>query len=251
MINRRRWLRRGLLAAPRRFLQVIAGEDQQPIRGGSGRLEIAERIATADNPLTARVMVNRIWKHHFGYGLVRSIDNFGRTGDAPTHPELLDFLARRFVESGWSVKSMHRLIMLSAAYRLSSDGPDDNFRVDPSNDLYWKFDRQRLDAESIRDAMLMVSGDLDPSVAGAQPFPHPAFWNWTQHKPFEALYETNRRSVYLMVQRTQRQPYLSTFDGADPNVSTAVRTASITPVQALFMTEERDLLPLVNRSSDA
>ena len=105
---------------PRRFLQVIAGEQQPPITSGSGRLHIANWMASADNPLTARVMVNRIWKHHFGAGIVRSTDNFGKMGEAPTHPELLDYLASRFVEGGWSVKSMHRLIVLSAAYQMSS-----------------------------------------------------------------------------------------------------------------------------------
>ena len=114
------------------------------------------------------------------------------------------------------MKAMHRLIMLSAAYQRLSDGPEADAEQDPANDLYWKFNRQRLDAESIRDAMLKVSGDLDSSIGTAHPFPAEATWDWTQHRPFAALYETSQRSVYLMVQRSQRHPYLSMFDGASP-----------------------------------
>jgi hypothetical protein len=179
-------------------------------------------------------MVNRIWQGHFGNGIVATPSDYGKRGKAPTHPELLDYLANRFMESGWSVKAMHRLIMLSEAYQRSSDGPQADTQLDPANDLYWRFNRQRLDAESIRDALLKVSGDLDLSVGTEHPFPPPATWNWTQHRPFAAVYETNQRSIYLMVQRSQRHPYLSAFDGADPNVSTPGRDASVTPLQALF-----------------
>ena len=220
---------------PRRFLQILGGQVLPPECKSSGRSQLADWITDAKNPLTARVMVNRIWEYHFGKGLVATPSDFGKRGRPPTHPELLDYLATRFIESGWSIKAMHRLIMLSRTYQLASDGTAANPKVDPANDLRWKFDRQRLDAESIRDAMLAVSGDLDPAEARAHPFPHPAAWSWTQHRPFQAAYDTNKRSVYLMVQRSQRQPYLSTFDGADPNVSTPERTSSITPLQALFM----------------
>ena len=220
---------------PRHFLQILGGQSLPRDDKSSGRLELAQWIADPKNPLSARVMVNRIWQNHFGRGIVATASDFGRRGKAPTHPELLDYLATRFVESGWSIKAMHRLIMLSRVYQLESDGPPENARIDPGNDLYWRFNRQRLDAESIRDAMLKVSGDLDPTVGTAHPFPPPAVWNWTQHNPFAAVYDTNRRSVYLMVQRSQRHPYLSVFDGADPNVSTAERTSSVTPLQALFV----------------
>jgi len=220
---------------PRRFLQVLGGQPLPVDVKESGRLQLADWIADAKNPLTARVMVNRIWGYHFGKGLVTTPSDFGKRGKPPSHPELLDYLAARFVQGGWSIKAIHRLVMLSATYQLSSDGPEENAKIDLANDLRWKFDRQRLDAESIRDAMLTVSGDLDPREGGVHPFPHPASWDWTQHRPFEALYETNRRSVYLMVQRSQRHPYLSTFDGADPNVSTAQRVTSTTPLQALYM----------------
>jgi hypothetical protein len=220
---------------PRHFLQVLGGQALPRNYPGSGRLQLADWLANPNNPLTARVMVNRIWQYHFGRGIVATPSDFGRRGKPPTHPELLDYLATRFVESNWSVKAIHRLIMLSRTYQLSSDGPMRNAQIDAGNDWYWKFNRQRLDAESIRDAMLKVSGDLDPAIGVAHPFPPPATWDWTQHKPFNAVYETNRRSVYLMVQRSQRHPYLSIFDGSDPNVSTAERTTSITPLQALFM----------------
>jgi hypothetical protein len=220
---------------PRHFLQVLGGQALPRDYPGSGRLQLAEWLADPNDPPTARVMINRIWQHHFGRGIVATPSDFGERGKAPTHPQLLDYLATRFVENSWSVKAMHRLIMLSRTYQLSSDGPIRNAQIDPGNEWYWKFNRQRLDAESIRDAMLEVSGDLDPTLGVAHPFPPPATWDWTQHKPFNALYNTNRRSVYLMVQRSQRHPYLSIFDGPDPNVSTAERTTSITPLQALFM----------------
>ena len=220
---------------PRRFLQILGGQPLPADSKQSGRLQLADWIADPKNPLAARVMVNRIWQNHFGKGLVATPSDFGKRGKPPTHPELLDYLATHFIESGWSVKAVHRVIMLSATYQLSRDGPEENAKIDLANDLRWKFNRQRLDAESIRDAVLVVSGDLDPAEARAHPFPHPATWDWTQHRPFEALYDANNRSVYLMVQRSQRHPYLSNFDGADPNVSTALRAASTTPLQALYM----------------
>ena len=151
---------------PRRFLQVIAGEQQPPITSGSGRLHIANWMASADNPLTARVMVNRIWKHHFGSGIVRSTDNFGKMGEAPTHPELLDYLASRFVESGWSVKS-----------HASADRPEQRLsdverrrrgieEVDPANKLLQHMPVRRLEAEEIRDTMLATAGTLDRKMFG-------------------------------------------------------------------------------------
>jgi Protein of unknown function (DUF1553)/Protein of unknown function (DUF1549)/Planctomycete cytochrome C len=219
---------------PRHFLQILGGQALSADCKTSGRLQLAQWIADPKNPLTARVMVNRIWEYHFGKGIVPTPSDFGKRGKAPSHPELLDYLATRFIESGWSIKALQRLIMLSQTYQLSSNGPKADAALDLNNDLYWKFNRQRLDAEEIRDAMLKVSGDLDSTVGTEHPFPPRADWNWTQHKPFDAVYETNRRSVYLMVQRSQRHPYLSVFDGADPNVSTPGRDSSITPLQALF-----------------
>lgn len=203
--------------------------------GSSGRLQLAEWMTRPENPLTARVMVNRIWQHHFGKGIVGTPSNFGLRGDPPTHPELLDFLANRFIESGWSVKSIHRMILLSKTYQLSSEHADENAAKDPANKFYWRFDRRRLDAESIHDAMLAIGGNLDLKRPGAQPFPQIETWTFTQHSPFKSVYESNCRSVFMMTQRFQRHPYLLLFDGPDPNTTTDTRTESTVPLQALFM----------------
>ncbi len=218
----------------RRFLQVLGGQELPPNTPGSGRLQLAGWLTNPRNPLTARVMVNRIWQQHFVTGIVRSPNNFGKQGRLPTHPELLDYLATRFVESGWSIKAMHRLIMLSRVYQLSSENNPENFARDPANESLWNFARHRLDAESLRDAILKVSGDLDLTAGGAHPFPPQEKWGFTQHAPFAAVYGTTQRSVYLMVQRIKRHPYLALFDGADPNECIAERTVSTTPLQALF-----------------
>jgi len=203
--------------------------------GASGRLQLAQWLTAPDNPLTARVMVNRIWQWHFGRGLVATPSNFGLRGARPTHPELLDWLARRFIESGWSIKSLHRDIMLSRTYQLASAGQEANSARDPANDHYWRFDRRRLDAEAIRDAMLAASGRLDLERPTSHPFPQAKDWKWTQHAPFNAVYSSPHRSVYLMTQRIQRHPFLALFDGPDTNMSTDVRTSAIVPTQALFL----------------
>jgi len=220
---------------PRQAPKFLAGDSPLNIPdGASGRLEFARWLTEPDNPLTARVMVNRIWQHHFGKGLVATPNNFGLRGDEPTHPELLDYLATYFVERGWSVKAMHRLILESNAYQLSSADDDVNARKDPANNFHWRFDRRRLDAEAIRDAMLFASGELDLSPPGAHPFPPPEKWTWTQHTPFKDRYDTKHRSVYLMTQRFQRHLFLALFDGPDTNNSTEARRNSIVPQQALF-----------------
>ncbi|HJT77909.1 MAG TPA: PSD1 and planctomycete cytochrome C domain-containing protein, partial [Gemmataceae bacterium] len=213
----------------------LGGERPAIPAGSSGRLELARWIASKDNPLTARVMVNRVWQHHFGRGLVATPSDFGTRGEPPTHPELLDWLAARFVESGWSVKALHRLILLSRTYQLSSADDDADLARDPGNRLCWRHDRRRLDAEAIRDAILRVSGTLDASRPGRHPFPPMTSWGWTQHNPFKEVYPSNHRSVYLMTQRFQRHPYLGLFDGPDTNTSTAERTSSTVPQQALFL----------------
>ncbi|MCH9022828.1 MAG: DUF1553 domain-containing protein, partial [Planctomycetes bacterium] len=202
----------------------------------SGRLHLARWLTDPENPLTARVMVNRIWQYHFGKAIVQTANNFGTQGKKPSHPQLLDFLAARFIQSEWSIKAMHRLIMSSKAYRLSSQDTTPNNRIDPDNLYHWKFDRRRLDAEAIRDTLLAVSGQLDHAPA-AEPHPFPPLrrWNFTQHKPFKAVYETNKRSVYLMTQRIKKHPFMAIFDGPDTNAGTPKRTSSITPIQALFM----------------
>jgi hypothetical protein len=220
---------------PRRFPTVLGGYELPANQTGSGRVELAEWIVDPSNPLTARVMVNRIWQYHFGKGIVPTPSDFGSQGRPPTHPELLDYLARRFIESGWSLKAMHRLMMLSRTYQMASADSAANAAIDVANEYLWRFNRRRLDAESIRDAMLAVSDTLDHSRGGPHPFPHPTKWNYTQHNPFKAVYDSNRRSVYLMTQRIQRHPFLALFDGPDTNASTAFRVTSTTPLQALYL----------------
>ena len=201
----------------------------------SGRRELADWLTRPDHPLTARVMVNRVWQHHFGRGIVATPSNFGLRGEAPTHPELLDWLTARFVADGWSIKALHRRIVTSKTYRLASRLDPDNAAKDPANRLLWRAERRRLDAESLRDAMLTVSGRLDGARPGPQPFPPIDQWRWTQHNAFKDVYTTNHRTVYLMTQRLQKHPYLALFDGADANASTDVRTNATVPLQALYL----------------
>ncbi|MSU61660.1 MAG: DUF1553 domain-containing protein [Pedosphaera sp.] len=220
---------------PRCVPEVLAGQNSLHIApNASGRLEFARWLTRPDNPLTARVMANRIWQHHFSQGLVTTPNNLGLRGNVPVHRELLDYLAQHFVESGWSVKAMHRLIMNSAVYQQSSDENPSNRRVDPANRYLWHFERQRLEAEAIRDAMLFASGELDLTRPGPHPFPPPEKWTWTQHAPFKERYDTKHRSVYLMTQRLQKHPFLALFDGPDTNNSAELRRASTVPQQALF-----------------
>jgi hypothetical protein len=180
-------------------------------------------------------MVNRVWQYHFGKGLVRTAGNFGTLGQRPTHPELLDWLAAEFVAKHWSVKALHRLIMLSATYQRGGATDASNAAADPANDDLWRFDPRRLDAEEIRDTLLAVGGNLDRSQGGKHPFPAPDTWNFTQHNPFKAVYATDRRSVYVMAQRFQRHPFFALFDGADTNAATDRRLTSTTPLQALYL----------------
>jgi hypothetical protein len=219
---------------PRRFIASLGGQPLSADVKGSGRLELAGWIADHANPLTARVLVNRLWQHHFGRGIVQTPNDFGKQGRPPTHPELLDWLARRFVEAGWSIKAMHRLIMGSRTYQLSSRVDAANAAIDPADDLLWRARRRRLDAEAVRDTLLDLGGNLDRTPGGAHPFPDQTKWDYTQHKPFKAVYETPRRSVYLMTQRVSRHPFLAIFDGADTNSSTGARVSTTSPLQALF-----------------
>jgi hypothetical protein len=202
---------------------------------GSGRLQLARWLTRPDHPLTARVIVNRVWQHHFGRGLVGTPNNFGVRGEPPTHPELLDHLADEFVRDGWSIKRLHRRILLSKAYQMSCAEDPDNAASDPGNRWRWRFDRRRLDAEALRDAMLSVSGRLDLTRPGPHPFPPMGQWGWTQHNPFKDVYPSNHRSVYLMTQLIQRHPYLALFDGPDTNASTGKRTTATVPLQALYL----------------
>jgi hypothetical protein len=216
-----------------RFLASVPPPAIPP--SSSGRKELAEWLTRPEHPLTARVLVNRLWQHHFGRGLVATPSNFGAQGAEPSHPELLDWLAATFVERGWSIKTMHRLIVTSRTYRLSSRDDSANVAIDPGNAFLWRHDRRRLDAEALRDAMLAVSGALNESRPPPHPFPSITEWGWTQHNQFRAVYPSNHRSVYLMTQRLVRHPYLGLFDGPDTNVTTEVRTRSTVPLQALYM----------------
>jgi hypothetical protein len=239
----------------RHFLTIFGGAELPSDVKSSGRLRLADWILHESRPLAARVAVNRIWQYHFGRGIVPTPNDFGKQGKPPTHPELLDWLATRFVADGWSIKKMHRLILLSHAYRISgvvppASGRQDSGRrdgggTDPSNELLSFFPRQRLDAEAIRDTLLVLGGSLDRTPAGAHPFPPQSEWKFTQHNPFKAVYESNKRSVYLMTQRIQRHPYLAIFDGADPSASTPARITSTTPLQALFLLND----PLVHEQA--
>jgi hypothetical protein len=227
---------------PRRFLSVLGGQPLRQNDSTSGRLQLAEWIVDPNNPLAMRVIVNRVWLNHFGKGLVPTPNDFGRQGKAPTHPALLDWLASTFRESGYSIKALHRTIMRSRTYQLSSQANDVVADQDPTNELLTAFPRRRLDAEAIRDTLLTLGGLIDLSPSGAHPFPPQSEWKFTQHNPFKAIYETNHRSVYLMTQRIQRHPFLAIFDGPDPSVSTPQRLTSTTPLQSLFFLND----PLVH-----
>jgi hypothetical protein len=185
------------------------------------------------------VIVNRIWLGHFGRGLVATPSDFGTRGAAPTHPELLDHLATRFIANGWSIKALHRWILESAAYQRASVVAPTTLNTTGAQSIrfdgpYASFPRRRLDAEEIRDSLLAASRELDRSPGAGHPFPPEEQWKFTQHNPFKAVYDSNRRSVYLMTQRIQRHPFLALFDGPDTNASTARRETSTVPTQALY-----------------
>jgi hypothetical protein len=223
--------------AKRGYLDILDPADAEIAEGESGRLQLARWIASPDNPLTTRVMANRIWQYHFGRGLVKTSSTFGKQGDQPTHPQLLDWLATRFVQDGWSFKKMHQRILLSRTWQQSSDVSDLSADHDPDNKLLSHFPRRRLDAEPIRDAILFVGDRLKLGSPGPHPFPKPNAkdeYNYTQHNPFSKDYENEYRTVYLPSRRLGKHPYLETFNGPDPNECTANRTVSTVPLQALF-----------------
>lgn len=222
--------------SPRDVPRFLGGHGTLQIpKGTSGRLELARWLSSPENPLTARVMANRIWQHHFGKGLVATPSNFGLQGEPPTHPELLDWLASQFMQSGWSIKAMHRLILHSETWRRASAHDPAMAEIDPANNTYWHFDRRRLDAEALRDTLLLIGGNLDLDRPGPHPFPSVNSWSFTAHHQFKAVYPSNHRTVFLMVQRLHPHPYLSLFNGPDTTASTPVRDASTVPLQALFM----------------
>jgi hypothetical protein len=222
---------------PRGFPRVLSTEPGPRIPADrSGRLELADWLANPRNPLTARVMVNRVWMHLFGEGLVRSIDNFGLQGEPPTHPELLDDLAARFMEQGWSVKWLVRTLVLSRAYQMAVVEDAHGARIDPDNRLLWRANRRRLEAEVIRDVMLAVSGRLDRSLGGSsvEGLGEQAVRNDNSATALAPEQQT-RRSIYLPVIRNNLPPIFEVFDFADPDVSTGRRDATTVPTQALYL----------------
>ncbi len=218
--------------APRRFLAILANGERKPFTHGSGRLDLAEAIVDPRNPLTARVMVNRIWQNHFGRGIVASTSNFGQMGERPTHPELLDYLASRFIESGWSMKAMHREIMLSETYALSAAGDPANDAKDPENRLLWRAGRRRLDIESLRDAILFASGTLDTTPA---------------EKAIKFDEKNTRRTVYGFVSRRKLDGTLGLFDFPNPNNTAEGRNTTNVPLQRLFFMNS----PFIDHQAEA
>ena len=214
---------------------LARGQQLEIPAGQSGRLQLARWLTSPDNPLTPRVAVNYIWQFHFGKGIVSTSDDFGLGGATPTHPELLDWLARQFIDNHWSVKHLHRLILTSKTWRLAGTASRKALATDPNNHWYWRFDRRRRDAEAIRDGIMQVAGTLDPSRPGPHPFPPEANWQFSQHGPFKAVYESSHRSVYLMTQRLQRHPYLTLFDGPDTSRPTPRRKNTAKALQALYL----------------
>ena len=207
---------------PRHFLEVLAGANRPAFTNGSGRLDLAWAIASPHNPLTPRVMINRLWLHHFGEGFVPTPDDFGTTSEAPSHPELLDYLASRFIQEGWSVKKMHRLIMLSSVYQESSANNPRFAQVDPNNRLLWRANIRRLEFEALRDSLLAIGGDLDLTMYG---------------RPVDIDKEpyVTRRTIYGRVDRSDVADVLVNFDFANPDLPTGRRHETTVPQQALFL----------------
>jgi hypothetical protein len=209
---------------PRQWLGLLSRGDapSREFKHGSGRLELARKIVSPENPLFARVLVNRVWRHHFGEALVRTLDDFGARSDPPTHPDLLGHLSRSFIASGWSIKSLHRQILLSNAYRQGSQGDVEKHKRDPENKLLWRMNPRRVEWEVLRDSMLFVAGRLDLKIGGrpvsliGQPF-------------------SRRRTVYGEIDRQDLPEVFRMFDLASPDTTTAERHETLVPQQALFL----------------
>jgi hypothetical protein len=221
---------------PRRFPSVIAGEHPPTIGPReSGRLQLAQWMTQKDHPLTSRVMVNRIWRGHFGRGIVASVDNFGRLGETPSNQPLLDWLALRFIEDGWSIKSMHRLLMLSNVYQMSSDFDPKAVETDPENVFLWRMPRRRLEAEAIRDGIMAVSGGLTTSGGGSLlPYKDREYVANTA-RGGTIDYDRPIRAVYIPVVRSSMYDVFQAFDLPDPSTSNGDRDSTVVAPQALFM----------------
>ncbi|MES2791243.1 MAG: PSD1 and planctomycete cytochrome C domain-containing protein [Planctomycetota bacterium] len=220
--------------APRRFILAVAGEQRKNFEKGSGRFEMAQAITSPDNPLTARVFANRLWAHYFGVGLVNTPSDFGLRSSPPSHPELLDELAREFMDSKWSIKQLHKRILLSATYQQSSESRPAAEQIDSENRLVWKMNRRRLEFEGMRDNLLAVSGQLDPAIGGpavqleAAPFP-------------------KRRTIYGFIDRQNLPGLFRTFDLASPDAHTPQRFTTTVPQQALYMLNSPFLLEILSQ----
>jgi hypothetical protein len=221
--------------APKHFPVVMAGGRQPQNVQGSGRLELAEWLASPENPLTARVMVNRIWQGHFGEGIVRTPDNFGRMGERPTHPELLDYLAAEFVRSGWSVKAMHRKLMLSSAYQMASTTTPEQFQADPENRLFSRAVRRRLQVEEMRDALLGIAGKLDLTMGGTLQSGFGTDGENSNGRLSINPEEQVRRTVYLPLRRANLPALFNLFDFGDATTPQGRRIITNVAPQALFM----------------
>jgi mono/diheme cytochrome c family protein len=222
--------------APRRFLEILSGPNRAPFQNGSGRLELASAIINPKNPLTARVLVNRVWLHHFGQGIVNTPDDLGNQSDPPTHPELLDYLALQFMQDGWSIKKLHRQILLSNTYQQSSATHPRYAQIDPQNHLLWRANLRRLDFEEIRDSVLALGGLLDLTMGGP-PVQLDAGAGGFSH----------RRTIYGMVDRRNLPEVYGQFDFANPDLTTGKRYETTVPQQALFMMNNPLVVELARR----
>ncbi len=226
---------------PRHFLSLLGGSEEKPFQDGSGRLELARSIANRQNPLTARVLVNRVWQWHFGQGIVRTVSDFGTRSESPSHPELLDWLAAWFMEHGWSIKQLHKLLVTSATYQQDTRPSDRGLQIDPTNQFLWRANIQRLDFEQLRDSLLAFGGNLDLYAAGGTPFLPSSGSETASRKSVaskmvsETRNHSNRRTVYALIDRTSLPEMFNTFDFANPDISTGERILTTVPQQALFL----------------
>ncbi|MEK0446836.1 MAG: hypothetical protein RLZZ399_2157, partial [Verrucomicrobiota bacterium] len=224
---------------PRRTLTLLGGDDTRPFTRGSGRLELAQSIVSRDNPLTARVIVNRVWQWHFGQGMVRTVSDFGTRSEPPTHPELLDWLSTWLMDHGWSLKQLHKLILTSATYQQDSRPTDQGMAQDPTNQWLWRFNIQRLDFEQVRDSLLTISNRLETAQIGGVPFSLTDLPGAKTRAASGSLNlqhaNPNRRAVYAMVDRSILPEIFTTFDFANPDLSTGERVLTTVPQQALFL----------------
>jgi hypothetical protein len=224
---------------PRQFLEIVAGPDRKPFpNDSSGRLELAQAVVDPSNPLTARVLVNRVWQWHFGQAIVRTVSDFGTRSEPPTHPEMLDWMATWLMENGWSVKKLHKLMLLSSTYQQDSRPTAKGMKTDATNQWLWRYNLRRLDFEEIRDTMLVLGGHMDFAMGG-QPIPLATSTGMGRYGSLNvaasATRDTNRRTVYAMIDRAALPDMFQTFDFANPDMSTGERVLTTVPQQALFM----------------